>query len=140
MDKQASEIMGEPVATGVQLEAQEVIKAAVGGGILGALAGNVLAGVDVKEASLPGDHTGIFYMAVGESKVAFFSIKRGLFKNSLDKKLIEFSRSDVKVVEIEKGFMPTAHIVFQDGTHYALMCAKINVKNLKKVQELLVAQ
>ena len=140
MDKQASEMMGESVAAGVQLDAQEVVQAAVGGGVLGALAGNVLAGVDVKEASLPGDHTGIFYMAVGVNKVGFFSIKRGLFKNSLDKMLVEFPRSEVKAVEIEKGFMPTAHIVFQDGTHYALMCAKINLKNLKKVQELLSAQ
>jgi len=64
---------------------------------------------------------------------------KGFFKNSLDKELAEFSRSDVKAVEIEKGMMPTAHIVFQDGTHYALKYAKINVKNLNKIQELLSA-
>ena len=140
MDKQASEMMGESVAVGVQLESQAVVKGAVGGGVLGTLAGNALAGVEIKDASLPGDHTGIFYMAVGENKVGFFSIKRGLFKNSLDKMLVAYPRSDVKALEIEKGLMSTAHIVFQDGTHYALMCAKINLNNLKKVQELLIPQ
>ena len=139
MDKQASEIMEEAIAAGVQLEAQALVKNAMGGGILGSLAGNALAGVDVKDASLPGDHKGIIYMAVGASKVGFFSVKQGLFKNSLNEKLAEFPRGDVKAVEIEKGMMPTAHIVFQDGTHYALKCAKVNVKNLNKVKEQLAA-
>jgi len=137
MDKQASEMMGESVSAGVQLEAQALVKAAMGGGVLGSLAGNALAGVEVKDASLPGDHKGIIYMAVGASKVTFFSVKQGLFKNSLDKMLAEFPHDNVKAVEIEKGMMPTAHIVFQDGTHYALKCAKVNVKKLNKVQELL---
>lgn len=139
MDKQASEMMGEAVAAAVQLEAQALVKGAMGGGILGTLAGNALAGVEVKDVSLPGDHKGIIFMAVGENKVVFFSVKQGLFKNSLNQQLAEFTRSDVKAVEIEKGMMPTAHIVFQDGTHYALKCAKVNVKNLNKVQELLTA-
>ena len=135
MDKQASEIMEEAVAVGVQLEAQALVKSAMGGGILGSLAGNALAGVEIKDASLPGDHKGIIFMAVGASKVGFFSVKQGLFKNSLNEKLAEFPRGDVKAVEIEKGMMPTAHIVFRDGTHYSLKCAKVNVKNLNKVKE-----
>ena len=118
MDKQASEMLGEEVEAGVMLEAKGVIKRAVGSGVLGSLAGSILAGVDVKEASLPGDHTGLFYMAVGADKVGFFSIKRGVFKNSLDQLLAQYPRSEVKALEIEKGFMPTAHIVFQDGTNY----------------------
>ena len=139
MEKQASEMMGEAVVAAVQLEAQALVKGAMGGGILGTLAGNALAGVEVKDTSLPGDHKGIIFMAVGKNKVGFFSVKQGIFKNSLNEKLAEFSCSDVKVVEIEKGMMPTAHIVFQDGTHYALKCAKMNVKNLNKVKELLAA-
>ena len=49
MDKKASEIMGEAVVAGVTLEAQETIKGMVGGVI-----GDVLAGVEVKPASIPG--------------------------------------------------------------------------------------
>ena len=139
MEKQASEMMGEAVAAAVQLEAQVLVKNAMGGGILGSLAGNALAGVEVKDASLPGDHKGIIYMAVGASKVGFFSVKQGFFKNSLNEKLAEFPLSDVKAVETEKGMMPTAHIVFQDGTHYVMKCAKVNVKNLNKVKEQLGA-
>lgn len=54
MDKQASEIMGEAVVAGVTLEAQEAVKSMVGG-----IVGEVLAGVDVKQASVPGDHKGL---------------------------------------------------------------------------------
>ena len=72
MEKQAGELLGETVAAAVQLEAQALVKNAMGGGILGNLAGNALAGVEVKDASLPGDHKGIIYMAVGGSKVGFF--------------------------------------------------------------------
>ena len=47
-------------------------------------------------------------------------------------------RSDVQAVEIKKGVMPEVHFVFQDGTHYVLMCPRIHLGKLKKVQELLV--
>ena len=137
MDKQAGEMLGEAVVAGVMLESQALVKGAVGGGVLGHLAGNILAGVDVKEASLPGDHTGIFYVAAGSNNVGFFSVKRGIFKNSLAELLVKHPLSDIKVLEIEKGMMPTAHIVLQDGTHYALMCARANLKKLKKLQEAL---
>lgn len=130
--------MGQDVEVGVQLEAKELVKGAVGNGLVGSLTGSVLAGNEVKGESLPGDHNGIIYMAVGTNDVAFFSVKRGLFKSNLTQLLSQYPRNEVKAVEIEKGMMPTAHIVFQDGTHYALKCAKIHVKNLKEVQELLI--
>ena len=135
MNKKASELMGEPVIAGVTLEAQEAIKSMVGGVI-----GDVLTGIDLKPASLPGDHTGIFYVAVGPTKVGFFSMKRGLFKPSLDKLLVQHSRSEVQTVEIKSGIMPTVHFVFQDGTNYVLMCPRISLGKLKKVQEMLAAQ
>jgi hypothetical protein len=90
----------------------------------------------VKEASLPGGE-GVYYVAVGPTKVGFFSIKRGLFKNSLDGLLVEHPRSDVREVEIKKGFMPVARFVFADGTNYVLMCPRIQHGKLKKVQRLL---
>jgi hypothetical protein len=139
MDKKASEIMGESVIAGVPLEAKKALIKSVAFG-LGGLVGEALANVAVKDASLPGDHEGIFYVAVGPTNVGFFSIKRGLFKNSLDQLLVQHPRSDLQVMEIESGAMPTAHFVFQDGTHYALMCPRINLGKLKKVRELLVTQ
>jgi hypothetical protein len=135
MDKKASEIMGEPVIAGVTLEAQEAIKSMVGG-----LVGEILTGVDLKPASVPGDHEGIHYVAVGPTKVGFFSMKRGLFKTSLDQLLVQHSRSDVQTVEIKSGIMPAVHLVFRDGTHYVLMCPRINLGKLRKVRELLVTQ
>ena len=125
--------MGEPVIAGVTLEAQEAIKGMVGG-----VVGEILAGVDVKPASLPGDHEGIHYVAVGSTKVGFFSMKRGLFKTSLDQLLVQHPRSEVQTVEIKSGVMPAAHFVFRDGTHYVLVCARINLGKLKKVQEILL--
>jgi hypothetical protein len=135
MDKKASEIMGEPVVAGVRLEAEELTKDAVGG-----IVGEVLTGFDHKPASLPGDHKGIHYVAVGPTKVGFFSMKQGFFKNSLDKLLAQHSRSDVQTVEIESAVMPSAHFVFRDGTHYVLVCPRMNLGKLKQVRELLVNQ
>jgi hypothetical protein len=139
MDKQAGEIMGEPVAAGVTLEAKKSSIKTVAFG-LGGLVGEGLAHVAVKDASLPGDYEGIFYVAVGSTNVGFFSIKRGVFKNSLEKLLVQHPRRDLLVMEIEGGVMSTAHFVFQDGTHYVLMCARMNLGKLKKVRELLVTQ
>jgi hypothetical protein len=139
MDKQASELMGESVIVGATLEAKKSVIKSVAFG-LGGLVGEALAGVAVKDASLPGDREGIFYVAVGPTKVGFFSIKRGLFKNSLDELLAQYSRGDVQAMEIESGVMPAAHFVFQDGTHYVLVCPRIHLGKLKQVRELLVTQ
>jgi hypothetical protein len=139
MDKKASEMMGESVIAGVALLAKKTLIKSIAFG-LGGLVGEALANVAVKDASLPGDHEGIFYVAVGPTNVGFFSIKRGLLKNSLDKLLVQRSRSDVRAMEIEKGVMPTVHFVFQDGTHYVLSCPRNQLGKLKKVRELLVTQ
>lgn len=141
MDEKASELMGEAVVAGVQLEAPELVKrtiarGATGGGLIGELASSLVSGTEVK-STLPGGHKGICYVAVGTDKVGFFTVKVGAFKNSLGELLVEHSRSDVAGIEIEKGAMPTAHILLQDGTHYSLKCARANLKKLKKVRELL---
>ena len=139
MNKKASELMGEAVIAGATLEAKKSILKTVAFG-LGGLVGEALANVAVKPASVPGDHEGIHYVAVGPTQVGFFSMKRGLFKSSLDELLIQHSRSDVQAVEIKSGFMPEAHFLFRDGTHYVLMCPRIQLGKLKKVRELLVTQ
>jgi len=138
-DKKASELMGEEVLAGATLEARKSIIKSVAFG-LGGLAGEALADLAIKDASLPGDQAGIFYVAVGPTKVAFFSMKRGLFRPSLDRLVAEHPRSDVLAVEIKGGFMPTVHFVFRDGTHYVLACPRAHLGGLKKVRKLLVAQ
>ncbi|RLC84930.1 MAG: hypothetical protein DRI79_12125 [Chloroflexi bacterium] len=140
MNKKAGEIMGESVIAGVMLEAAELTKSAMADGLLGRAAGEILTGAALEPASVPGDHEGIHYVAVGPTKVGFFSVKRGFFKNSLDELLVQHSRSDVQAVEIESGVMPTAHFVLRDGTHYVLKCARINLGKLKEVRELLTTQ
>ncbi len=76
-------------------------------------------------------------MAVGPTRVGFFSMKRGLFKPSLDELLVEHPRSEVQAVEIKSGAMPEVHFVFQDGMHYVLVCPRIHLGKLKKVREIL---
>ena len=139
MGKKASELLGESVIAGATLEATKSILKSVAFG-LGGLVGEALADVAVQDASLPGGHEGIYYVAVGPTKVGFFSMKRGLFKPSLDRLLVEHPRSEVRAVEIEKGLMPTVHFVFRDGTHYVFACPRIHLGKLKKVRELLVTQ
>lgn len=135
MEKKASELMGESVIAGVTLEAKESVRDVMSGVI-----GDVLAGIALKPASVPGGHTGIHYVAVGPNTVGFFSMKRGLFKPSLNELLVQRPRADVEAVEIEGGMMPAAHFVFKDGTNYVLMCPRIKLGKLKKVQELLTNQ
>ena len=139
MDKKASELMGEPVIAGATLEAKKSIIQSVAFGLAG-IGGEALANIAVKPASTPGDHEGIHYVAVGSTKVGFFSMKRGLLKPSLDELLVEHSRSDVQAVEIKKGMMPAVNFVFRDGTNYILTCPRINLGKLKKVRELLITQ
>jgi len=139
MEKKASEIMGEPVIAGATLEARKSILKSVAFGLGGAV-GEALADTAVKDPSLPGGHEGIHYVAVGSTRVGFFSMKRGLFKPSLDRLLVEHPRSEVQAVEIEGGLMPTVHFVFRDGTHYALACPRAYLRKLKKVRKLLTGQ
>jgi hypothetical protein len=139
MDKKASELMGEPVIAGVALEAKGSIKRMLGSALGGAM-GEVLAGIDLKPAAVPGDYQGIHYVAVGSTKIGFFSMKPGLFKPSLDELLVLHSRSDVQTVEIQSGAMPAVHFVFRDGTNYVLLCPRINLGKLKKVHEILTPQ
>ncbi|HDN80210.1 MAG TPA: hypothetical protein ENG33_07085 [Chloroflexi bacterium] len=129
-DKKASQLMGEKVIAGVTLEAKK--------SIVKTMVGKAWADIIVKEAALPGDHEGIFYVAVGPTKVGFFSMKRGLFRPSLNELLVEHPRSDLAAVEIKGGLMPTVHFVFRDGTYYVLACPRIHLGKLKKVRELLV--
>ena len=137
MDKQAGELLREAVLASVSLDSQAAVKKALkGSGELGKLFGNALAGVELKEATAPGNHTGSCFMAVSENKVGFYNVKQGLFKNSLGDMLAEHPRSDVKALEVESGMMSTVHIVLQDGTHYVLLCPKFNQKALQKVKEL----
>ena len=111
-----------------------VARGAVGGGLLGELAGKVVSGGGLKAATVPGNHKGVVYVAAGTEKVGFFSIKQGLIKTKVGELLVDHPRSDLVGIEIDKGVMPTAHFVFEDGTHYVLKCARADLKNLKKVQ------
>jgi hypothetical protein len=139
MDKKASEILGESVIAGVTLEAKGTFKKTVGFAMGGAI-GEALAGIDLKPASPPGDHSGIFYVAAGPNNIGFFSLKRGLFKTSLSELLVKHPRSDLKVMEIESGAMPAAHFVFQDGTHYVMVTPRIHLGKLKQLRKELIGE
>ncbi len=135
--KKASEALGEPVVAGASLESRKSLIKNVAFGLAG-IVGEALADVAMKDPSLPGGHEGLHYVAVGETKVGFFSMKPGFFRPSVDKLLVEHPRGDVRVVEIEKGLMPTVHFVFQDGTHYVLKCPRAYLGKMKEVREVLV--
>lgn len=88
MDKVASEIMGEPVIVGVtvatQGEAAKMVRGA-GGGIVGAVVGGAVAAAMAGKpttAATPGNHIGPMFLTLGATKLAFFTLKQGFFKNS----------------------------------------------------------
>ena len=135
MDKKAGALLGEEILAGVTLEAGSSISKLIGGAV-----GIAVAGVESLKAAVPGDHKGLHYVAVGPTKVGFFSLKRGLLKPSINELLVERPREEVAGVEIKRGAMRRAHFVFKDGTDYVLLCARINTKKLNKVKELLTGE
>ena len=135
MEKKASELLGESVLAGVTLEAGQSVNKMLGGAV-----GIAIAGVESLKAAVPGDHKGLHYVGVGPTKVGFFSLKRGLFKPSINELLVERPREEVAAVEIKKGAMRPVHFVFKDATDYVLLCARINTGKLKKVRALLTGE
>ncbi len=153
MEKQAGEVLQENVLAGVRLECPQLIREMLLssggehysstktagteqaiGGAAGALFGRFATG-SLQKSQLGGG--GIYYVAVGPSKLAFFSVKRGLIKNSLGELIVEYPRSDLQSLDIKKGIMPKAHFVFKDGTGFVLMCARALKGKLKKVKQAL---
>jgi hypothetical protein len=143
MKKTASQMMNEQVLVGITVSnsgaASKMIRRTAGGavgGVVGRVVVDALHG-EQKGPSTPENHSGIMYLALGPSKIAFFSVKRGFFSNSIKDLLVEHPRSDVTALEIEGGVIPKFSIVFADGTNYAFECGRIFLKDVKKVKEAL---
>ncbi len=155
MEKQASALMKEEVFASVRLECPQLIRDMVSGSVSDYYASSGGAGVEqaiggaagslfgllvtgsTQKSSLGGG--GVYYVAVGPTKIAFFSIKQGLIKGSVDKLLAEYPRSELKNLEIKKGYMSKVHFVFTDGTSLALQCSRMMRGKLKKVEQILTA-
>jgi hypothetical protein len=137
MDK-ASEIMGEPVLVSVTVasrgEAGKMVAGA--GGLVGGLVGTAMSGKK-EGVTTPANHIGPMFLALGPSKIAFFTLKQGFFKNSAGQLLVQHPRADVTALDIEGGFPPRFSIKFADGTHYGLECGKMFLKHVKKIKEAL---
>lgn len=155
MEKQAGDLMKEEVLAAVFLECPQRIRDAMSGSVteyydssgssgaersIGGLAGGLfgrLATGSAQRSSLGAG--GAYYVAVGPTKVAFFSIKVGLVRRSIDTLLAEYRRSDVRRLEIKKGYMSTATFHFADDTSLTLMCARMMRSRLMKLEHVLNA-
>lgn len=153
MEKQASELINEEVLAAVRLECPQLIRDMVSsstseyegssgssgveqtiGGLAGSIFGRLATGSSQKSSLSEG---GIYLVAVGPTKLAFFSIKHGLVKSYISKLLAEFPRSDLKTLEIKKGYMSKVLFEFTDGTSLALMCSRIMRGKLNKMEQIL---
>jgi hypothetical protein len=135
MDKVASEIMQEPVLVEVTVSSRgEAAKMVAREGLVGSLVAGSMTGKQ-GQATTPGGVQGVMFLALGPTKLAFFTLKRGFFKNSAGQLIVEHPRADVTALDIEGGFPPNFSIKFADGTHYALEVGKMFLKHVKKIKE-----
>jgi hypothetical protein len=139
MEKAASELMGEPVLQGATIASRGHISKLALGGIGGAVGAVVVGAIASarKQPSVPGNHKGFIYLAIGPTKLALFAVKQGWLSNSIDKLLAEHLRSDVAAMEVKGGMIPSINILLADGTDYSLECALMFLGKAKKVKEIL---
>ena len=138
MEKQAAEMMGEPVLAGAVIAtAGTLSKMAVGaavGGLAGAAIGSAMARKSGPTA-LPGDYKGLMYVAAGPSKVGFFAVKRGLLKNAIKAPLFEVPRGQVRGFEVGGGTLSSSiTVTMADGSVYALECGRALKGKAEKVR------
>lgn len=153
MEKQASEFIKENVLASVRLECPQLIRDMISsstseydsssgssgveqaiGGIAGKIFGSLATGSSQKSSLGEG---GVYFIVVGPTKLAFFSIKHGLLKSHISKMLGEFPRSDLITLEVKKGYMSKVRFIFKDGTSLELMCSRMMRGKLNKMEQVL---
>ncbi len=128
MEKQATQMLGEQVTAGAVLQTAGTGGAtAIGagsaaiGGALGRVAGEALAGRMAKPGSFPNNYKGLLYVAATETRIAIFSAKRGLLKNSVKELLVTHPRTAITSLEIGGGALVSGvTLALSDGTTYAM--------------------
>lgn len=134
MDK-ISELLGEEVQISAIVASRGTAAKAVSGtgGLVGAVVGSALAG-NQKGLPTPGGRKGLMFLALGPTKLAFFTAKQGLLKVSPKELIVAHPRADVTALEMEGGFAPKFSISFADGTQYELEVGRAAVKKLKQIK------
>lgn len=145
MEKAAAQLLGEPVVIGATIATKGTLsKMAVtagafqAGGVIGGLAGSAIGaalGNNAKAPTTPGNYKGLAFIAVTPTNVAFFSVKRGLLKNSIKELLVQHPRADLAGMEVGGGLIPSVTVAFNDGTIYALEVAKLQKGKADKVKQ-----
>lgn len=153
MEKRASELIKEEVLASVRLECPQLIRDMISGSTseydgspdssgveqsIGGIAGKIfgyLATGSSQKSSLGA--SGVYFIAVGPTKIAFCSIKQGLVRSRVSELLAEFTRSDLRTLVVKKGYMSKVRFVFTDGTSLELMCSRMMRGKLNKVEQIL---
>ena len=106
---------------------------AAAGGVTGGAAGVLASGKEVERRRMdrvaPGGHNGDLYAVLGESRVAFFEMKRSILqRKSLGRLLMQSAITDIAACEFTPSRMGTSdlQLELQDGTAYPLQVARVN--------------
>ena len=137
--------IGEPIVAGAPVMPSRFgMTSAIttAGAVTGGVAGMATAGkINAKRGtpSTPGGHQGNMYMAVGESQVAFFELKRGLLRSSLGKLLLKVPRTSVSRSAFAPSRMGASSLELElaDGTVFPLDVARVHRSKGLMVHELL---
>jgi len=143
MDEQAAAKLGEQVDAGAIISTAGTGKSMMRSGISGAIGG--VAGSVATDALTAGSgnasgilgHAGLMYMAVGPTKVGFFTLKQGLLKSSVGDVLGVLRRDAVASMTIGGGALTSAMMLaLTDGTTIALEVARTQKGRAERIAAL----
>lgn len=144
-EQAAGEALGEEVLAGSPVMPKGfgvAVGIAAAGPVVGGAAGVVAAGKILEKRgtpTTPGGHQGWMYVAVGPTQVAFFEMKRGLFRSSLGKTLAQIPRTSVAKCDFQPARLGGSpfQIELEDGTVYPFEVARVHRGQGDKVHALL---
>lgn len=141
MESQAATQMGENVTHTAIVSHKGMGKAMFAAGMarqLTGVSGAIATERVMSRKSDPGALQGYMVMALGETKLGFLKMKRGLIKNSAGDLLAEFDRADVTGFDLGGGVMTAAlDITLADGTVLNLEVPKASKGGAAKLGEAL---
>jgi hypothetical protein len=147
MEKEAAEILGEPVLEGVILLARGATKkmrasaGPVGGGLLGSvvthLAKDKLSKDTTPKQPAPNNYDGGGYLVLTATNVVLFGAGDGKWKQSLGEQLASFAPGDIDRFEFGKAGagVGTLDVLTTGGDRWSFEFSKVVKKKLVRIAE-----
>jgi hypothetical protein len=145
MDKQAAQVLGEPVIEGVILlesgAAKKMRKNSAGiGGVVGIAVASVVSEIQSRrESDEPelADFSGPGFLALTTSRVVLFSTQSSFLKQKLGDEIASFRAGELDRVVFSKAAAGVGHLdlISTAGMRYSFEFSKVSKKKLVRIAE-----